>query len=116
MTSLKGAAALLLLASALPAHAADSINGRWAADPQACGMVGAGPAQSPLIVTGSAVRWHDDACPIARVYKTGSAVHIQALCWSFAGECSVPVSLTPNAGKLSVSWDRVRRAELRRCQ
>lgn len=117
MTVVKSSLALALLAAAsvAPAHAAESVNGRWAADPAACGYFGNG-AQSPLIVTDSAVRWHEDACRVARVYKTGDTVHIQAMCWGLAGERSVPVSLRPHNGKLAVTWDRAPRGDLRRCQ
>jgi hypothetical protein len=117
MTFVKFAVALALLAASLTrVPAEESVTGRWAADPAGCAMFGASAAQSPLVVTDSAVRWHDDACRIARVYKTGDTVHIQALCWGLAGERSIPVSLRPHGGMLSVSWDRARRSDLRRCQ
>ena len=116
MTDWKVAAAFAMLsASTMTAHAAETINGRWAADPSACSSFGI-TAQSPLIVSGTAVRWHDDACRIARMYKTGDTVHIQALCWTRSGERSIPVSLRPHGGMLSVTWDRAKRGELRRCQ
>ncbi|HZL31248.1 MAG TPA: hypothetical protein VFC54_09340 [Pseudolabrys sp.] len=98
-----------------PALAEPSVTGRWAADPASCAFFG-NAAQSPLIVTDSAVRWHEDACRIARVYKTGDTVHIQALCWGNAGERSVPVSLRPHGGKLALTWDRGRPGDLRRCE
>jgi hypothetical protein len=117
MIFVKSAAVLALLAAGSTfAQAEESITGRWAADPAACVMFGASSEQSPLIVTDSAVRWHDDACRIARVYKTGDTVHIQALCWGLAGERSIPVSLRAHGGVLSVSWDRARRNDLRRCR
>ncbi len=117
MTAVKSFAALALLAAAslTSARAEPSVTGRWAADPSSCALFG-NAAQSPLIVTDSAVRWHDDACRIARMYKTGDTVHIQALCWSFAGERSIPVSLRPHGGLLAVTWDRARRGDLRRCR
>lgn len=108
--------ALLVAAGGIPARADERVTGRWAADPSSCSIFGGTAAQSPLIVTNSALRWHDDACRIARMYKTGDTVHIQALCWDFAGERSIPVSLRPHGGMLSVTWDRARRGELRRCQ
>ena len=114
MSFLKGVAvlALLLAANSVSLHAAEAVIGRWAADPSGCSSFGS----SPLIVTDSALRWHDDACRIARMYKTGDTVHIQALCWSFAGERSVPVSLRPHGGLLAVTWDRARRGDLKRCR
>jgi hypothetical protein len=47
--------------------------------------------------------------------KPGDTVHIQALCWDLAGERSVPVSLRPHGGRIAVTWDRARRADLKRC-
>jgi hypothetical protein len=102
----------LLAVGAQPTWAAEPITGRWAADPASCGFFG---AAKPLIVTDTAVRWHDDACRIARMYKTGDTVHIQAHCWGSGGERSIPVSLRPHGGRLSVSWDRGARGELKRC-
>lgn len=117
MSVVKGAAALLLAAASVtPLHAADAVTGRWAADPAACTLFGGSAEQAPLIVTAGAVRWHDDSCRIARMYKTGDTIHIQALCWSFAGERSIPVSLRRHGGMLSVTWDRTRRGVLKRCQ
>jgi hypothetical protein len=121
------AVAAMLAAVAAPARAAQSVTGRWAADASACGLFAATAEQSPLVVTHSALRWHNDACRIARMYKTGDTVHIQALCWSFAGEDliaaghamrehSIAVSLRPHGGLLAVTWDRGWRGDFRRCQ
>lgn len=110
----KGAAAVVLaILPATSSLAVESVNGRWAADAASCALFG-GSAQ-PLIVSDTAVRWASDACRIERVYKTGDTVHIQAQCWGEGGERSVPVSLRPHAGRLTVSWDRSQRGELRRC-
>jgi len=98
--------------NATSSHATDTVTGRWAADPSACSFFG---AQSPLVVTDYAVRWFGDSCRIGRMYKTGDTVHIQAFCWSQAGERSIPVSLHPHAGRLSVTWDHGARGDLRRC-
>jgi hypothetical protein len=103
----------LLAAEVSPGLAAEPVTGRWAADPAACGSFG---AAQPLIVTETAVRWRDDACRIARMYKTGDTVHIQARCWSGGGEHSVPVSLRPHRGRLQLRWDRVSAGDLRRCR
>lgn len=99
----------------MPAGAAESVTGRWAVDESACARFSDTPAQSALIVSERALRWSSDACRIARMYKTGDTVHIQALCWGDAGERSVPVSLRPQGGKLLVTWDRGARGALRRC-
>ena len=110
------AVAALLAIAGEPAPAADAVTGRWAVDPSSCSSFSLNAEQSPLIVTDSAVRWRDDACRIARMYKTGDTVHIQAMCWGFTGERSIPVSLRPHGGRLQVTWDRAPRGDLRRCQ
>lgn len=117
MTFLKCAAVLMALPglNAISSHAAESVNGRWARDDSACGLFGSSPEKSPLIVTDYSVRWSADACRIARMYKTGDTVHIQALCWGEGGEKSIPVSLRPHGGRLTVTWDRGARSELKRC-
>jgi hypothetical protein len=111
-------AAVLMMLSVLDvpsSHASETVNGRWAADVSSCeGFAGLG-AQSPLVVTNYAVRWAGDSCRIERIYKTGGTVHIQALCWGEGGEKSIPVSLHPHAGKLTVTWDRGARGDLQRC-
>jgi hypothetical protein len=117
MTFLRGAAVAFLLstASATSTNAADTVTGRWASDPSWCASFGATAAQSPLIVSDTALRWSADSCRIERSYKTGDTVHIQALCWGDGGERSIPVSLRPHAGRLVVTWNRGARGELRRC-
>jgi len=106
-------AAVSLAAAASPSLATDAITGRWAADQTAC--EGGFFAQSPLVVTSYAVRWQGDSCRIGRMYKAGDTTYIQAFCWAATGERSIPVSLHPHAGRLSVTWDRGARGELQRC-
>ncbi len=111
-----GVAAALTMAVNVPgSEAAESVTGRWAVDEAACARWFGPAAQSPLIVSETSLRWSSDACRIARSYKAGETVHIQALCWGDAGERSVPVSLRPLGGKLLVTWDRGARGALRRC-
>jgi hypothetical protein len=109
MTGFRVAAAVVLMGVGV--GLGDSVNGRWAADSSACSGFG----QSALEVTNDAVRWTTGTCRIARMYKTGDTVHIQALCWGEGGERSIPVSLRPHAGRLVVTWDRGARGELQRC-
>ena len=117
MKVLKCAALLFILSasSATSIQAADSVNGRWAADLAFCDKFFAAPAEAPLIVTDTALRWSTDACRIGRVYKTGETVHFEAICWGDGGERSIPVSLRPHAGRLAVTWDRGARGDLKRC-
>jgi hypothetical protein len=117
MSVLRCAAVIVALSalSAAPLRAADTVTGRWAVDPAWCWSFGATAAQSPLIVTDTALRWSADACRIGRSYKTGNTVHIQAYCWGEGGEKSIPVSLHPRGKRLSVTWDRGTRSDLQRC-
>ena len=98
-----------------PIDAAETVTGRWATDPASCSGFSLSAEGMPLVVTDYAVRWRGDACRIARMYKTGEDIHIQALCWGESGERSVPVSLRPHAGRLELRWDRVVSGDLRRC-
>jgi hypothetical protein len=117
MTFLKCAAALMAFAlvGSTSGHAVESVNGRWAADPAACWGGGSTPAQSPFVVSSYAVRWLGDTCRVGRMYKTGETIHLQAFCWSADGERTIPVSMTPQADRLSVVWDRGPHGVLRRC-
>jgi hypothetical protein len=113
----KFAAALMALSAfhATSSQAADSVTGRWASNESSCEGFGGTGAQSPLVVTNYALRWLGDTCRIGRMYKTGDTTYIQALCWGETGEKSIPVSLHPHAGRLSVTWDHGARGELQRC-
>ncbi len=115
MSFLQAAAAAFLAVVCVSAQATETVTGRWAAHPTGCegALFSAGP--SPLVVTHYAVRWHGDSCGIGRMYKAGETVYIQALCWSLAGERSIPVSLRPHGDRLALSWDREPRGEFRRC-
>ncbi|MBS0535656.1 MAG: hypothetical protein JSR72_16490 [Proteobacteria bacterium] len=114
MTVLRGLSIVALVLAAAPAVAGETVAGRWG-DDVSCGALFFS-ANAPLTVTDYAVRWQGDSCRVGRMYKTGDTVHIEALCWDMAGERSVPVSLRPHAGKLAVTWDRARRADLKRCK
>ncbi|MDP2411942.1 MAG: hypothetical protein Q8M26_16860 [Pseudolabrys sp.] len=107
--------AVLTVLGATSLWAAETIHGRWAADPAHCWGDGATPALSPLVVTSYAVRWLGDTCRVGRMYKTGETVHIQAFCWGAEGERAIPVSMQPVRGRLQVTWNRATRADLRRC-
>lgn len=106
---------VVLLAGQAGAAETDKVTGRWAVDRDACSAFFFSE-NAPLVVTDSSVRWRGDSCRIARMYKTGRDVHIQALCWGADGERSVPVSLEPHAGKLQLRWDRVVSGDLKRCE
>lgn len=117
MTFWKFAAVLagLSVFNATSSQAGEPVTGRWAANPSSCeGFADLG-AQSPLVVSNYAVRWQGDSYRIGRMYKTGDTIYIQAFCWSETGEKSIPVSLHPHAGRLSVTWDHGTRGDLQRC-
>ena len=113
----KFAAVLMVLSgpNAISSQAGESVTGRWAANPSLCEGLGDTGAQSPLVVTNYAVRWSGDTCRIARMYKTVDTIYIQAYCWGETGERSIPVSLRPHAGRLSVTWDHGAHGDLQRC-
>jgi hypothetical protein len=103
---------VLLAVGVSTASAAEPVTGRWAMDPASCSSFG---AARPLIVTDTALRWRDDACRIARMYKAGDTVHIQAQCFGADGERSIPVSLRLRGDRLEVRWDRNAAGNMRRC-
>ncbi len=116
--NISNCAAVFAVVSALdavPVQASQSVNGRWAIDPSSCSLFDGTAAQSPLIVTDSALRWSPHACRIERVYKIGDTVHIQAMCSGEGSAKSIPVSLRPHSGRLTVTWDRGARGDLQRC-
>lgn len=113
--ALAGLAIVASLAGPAIAQPNEPITGRWAADALACTTLSTDGERAPLIVTVTAMRWHDDACRIARMYKTGDTVHLQALCSDHAGRRSIPVALRPHGDRLAVTWDRARHADLQRC-
>ena len=107
--------AALAASSATALHAAESMNGRWAADPSFCAGVGLTPAQAPLVVTNEALRWSGEICRVGRSYRTGDTLHLEALCWDKAGRHTIPVSLRLSGNRIFVVWNRAPRGELRRC-
>jgi hypothetical protein len=110
--------ALALLGATLgaqPLAAQGQVTGRWARDPSQCWNDGETRTLAPLIVTASGLRWSSEDCRIARMYKTGDTVHLQARCRDMHGERSVAVSLRPHGGRLAVYWNRVAAGDLRRC-
>jgi hypothetical protein len=88
MTSWKCAAVLMVLANLITtsSRAAESVTGRWAANPTSCVSFAGLGVQSLLVVSNYAVRWQGDTCRISRMYKTDDTIYIQALCLGEAGE------------------------------
>ena len=116
MMRASGGAMMATMLFAAPLHAGEAITGRWAADPSACEGSASSEDHSPFVVTASAVRWMNESCRIARMYRTGDTVHLQAICPRAGGERSIPVQLRPQGGRLLVRWDRGTSTELHRCR
>jgi hypothetical protein len=106
---------LLSVLATTSVHAADPLTGRWAADPLHCVGAGNTRAQSPLIITESAVRWSGDACRIGRMYRAGDTSYIEAFCSGESRERAIAVTLRSHGDQLAVTWDRGAFAEMRRC-
>ncbi|MEI7805225.1 MAG: hypothetical protein WCI56_07845 [Hyphomicrobiales bacterium] len=108
--------ASLMCAAASPLRAAESFAGRWGMDAAACtNWSGATAANSPLIVSDNAIRWYDGACRVARMYKTGNVVRMEARCWRDGEDRSTPVSLETIGDRLKASWNRGPANTLKRC-
>jgi hypothetical protein len=115
--SVGAAVGLALAASGATAlHAAEPMNGRWAADPSFCAGPGLSPAQAPLVVTNEALRWSNDVCRIGRSYRTGDTLHLEAFCWGKGRKHAIPVSLRLHGDRIFVIWNRAPRGDLRRCK
>jgi hypothetical protein len=99
----------LMMPSAL---AAESFVGRWAVTPAACGGRGDTAATASLVATDTSLWWFDGFCRIGKMYKIGTAIHVQAHCGS---KGDVPVTLDAKGDRMRVTWNRAKPEELRRC-
>jgi hypothetical protein len=108
------ALALCVLAIVAPAPAADTFNGRWAADPQACESED--NAMLLLVVTPLLLRWRDAACAVRTSYRVRDAWHIGAQCWGGGATGNVPIRLQRRGERLVLGWAGAPVAELTRCQ
>ena len=105
--------AIGVLAVIKPAHAADTFEGRWAADAQACASET--DAMPRLVVNSLSLRWREAACAIQRSYRVGDAWHIGARCWSDGATANVPIKLELRGERLVLDWAGTPAQELRRC-
>jgi hypothetical protein len=99
----------------LPALAVESFVGRWAIDPVACTAFGDTAATAPLIATDSNLRWFPGTCRIAKMYKLGETVYIQARCWGESAS-EIPITLNPRGDRMRVTWNGGKTEEMRRCK
>jgi hypothetical protein len=104
---------LCVLAIAIPAAAAETFNGRWAADAQVCESED--NAMLLLVVTPLLLRWRDAACAMRTSYRVRDAWHIAAQCWAGGSTGNVAIKLQLRGERLMLSWAGASPAELRRC-
>jgi hypothetical protein len=104
---------LCVLAIAIPAAAAETFDGRWAADAQVCESED--NAMLLLVVTPLLLRWRDAACAVRTSYRVRDAWHIGAQCWAGSTSGNVAIKLQMRGERLVLGWAGVPAAELRRC-
>jgi hypothetical protein len=102
----------LSVAAASSAHAAEAFVGRWAVTPEVCNGRGSTAATSALVATDTSLWWFDGYCRIGKMYKA-KAVYVQAHC---SGKGDVPVTLDAQGDRMTVSWNRAKNEQLRRCK
>jgi hypothetical protein len=101
------------LAVAAPAWGRGPFDGRWAADPQACGNE---KAETPLLIVAPlSLRWRAAACAIQTSYRVGDAWHIGARCWADGVAANVAIKLQQRGERLVLDWAGAPAEELRRC-
>ena len=93
-------------------QAAEAFIGRWAVKPEACSGRGDTAETSALVATDTSLWWFDGYCRIGKMYKA-KAVHVQVHC---LGKGDVPVTLDAQGDRMTVSWNRGRNEQLRRCK
>jgi len=107
-------AALILAAPAT--FAAEPQVGRWAVDPQHCGVGGDTMKTAPLTVTESSLRWDAEYCTIGKMYSADRALYIEGRCSNREGlMVRHAIKLAMKGERLAVTWNG-ERAELRRCR
>ena len=98
---------------AAPARAADSFDGRWAADARVCASES---AAASLRVNSLSLQWGDAACVVRTSYRVRDTWHIGARCWGEGSISSVPITLRMRGEHLLLGWAGAPAEELRRCR
>jgi hypothetical protein len=107
--------ALVLAAAAGPALATEPQVGRWAADPQHCGVGGDTMRTAPLTVTVNSLRWAAETCTIGKMYKADRALYIEGRCSNREGLMAKrPITLAMQGAHLAVTWNG-ELTRMRRC-
>jgi hypothetical protein len=115
MTAVRAAAlAACFCAVVASACAAESFDGRWAADARACASESA--AASLLRVNSLSLQWGDAACLVRTSYRVRDAWHIGARCWGEGAISSVPITLRMRGEHLLLGWGGAPAEELWRCR
>jgi hypothetical protein len=115
MTAVRAAAlAACFCAAVASACAAESFDGRWAADARACASESA--AASLLLVNSLSLQWGDAACLVRTSYRVRDAWHIGARCWGEGAISSVPITLRMRGEHLLLGWGGAPAEELWRCR
>jgi hypothetical protein len=106
----------MLTAASGDAVVAQAVEERWALSPAACSGELFSRADTPLIVTGNAIRWFSFDCTVVSNYKVGQAYFLQATCASEGRRSTIPVMLEPRGERLRVGWNREAIVEMQRCR
>ena len=106
-------AACVVVATGMPASAAEPFDGRWAPDAQAC--IGESAVASPLVVNSFTLQWRDAACVVRTSYRVRGAWHIGARCWGEGVVSNVLITLRMRGEQLLLDWAGSPAEELRRC-
>jgi hypothetical protein len=103
--------AILALSATTHVSAAETFEGRWAAEAGSCD----GEAGRLLVVGARMLRWRETACMIRTSYLVGKAWHIGARCWAEGASADVPIKLQLRDDRLFLGWASVPQRELQRC-
>jgi hypothetical protein len=103
--------AMLALGATTPESAAETFEGRWAAEVRSCD----GEAGLLLVVGPRMLRWRETVCVIRTSYLVGKVWHIGARCWGEGLSADVPIKLQLRDDRLFLDWARAPQKELQRC-
>jgi hypothetical protein len=109
------AIAVLTVALWGPASAAEPQVGRWAVDPQHCGVGGDTQKTSPLTVTPTTLKWSSEYCTIGKMYKADRALYIEGRCSNGGAMTKHPITLQMKGERLAVTWNNEHVQEMHRC-
>ena len=100
------AAALIFLAAAAPAIAAEPYEGRWAEDPAWCGNSrAAGSDRMPMTITRKSVETFASRCVVMSVRRVGALWRLQTNCRDEGHDLTEPP--VPNTFILRVDGDQL---------